>query len=105
MTVDFTKARRESLRWYLLLTLQKGGYLGCGEMILLTTINGVVPDATAREIRTELDYLEHRQLVEISHRDSPSWIAKLSRTGTDLVEYTVPCEPGIARPTQYWGER
>lgn len=101
MTVDFQKARRESLRWYILLTLQKGSYLGCGEMILRTTViqEHVAPDATAHEIRAELDYLEHRQLVEISHRDSPSWVAKLTRAGIDLVEYTVPCEPGIARPT------
>lgn len=104
MTVDFQKARRESLRWYILLTLRASGYLGCGELLVQTAVNAAVPDATAREIRVELDYLEQRQLVELKHIDSPSWVAKLTRCGTDLVEYTVPCEPGIARPEKYWGD-
>jgi len=102
--VDFQKARRETLRWYILLTLHAGGYLGCGELLIQSTLTSIVIGVTQAEIRRELDYLEQRELVETLYRDSPSWVAKLTRTGTDLVEYTVPCDPGIARPAKYWGE-
>jgi hypothetical protein len=57
---------------------------------------------TRLELRRELDYLEERELLEISGRDSVQWNAKLTRVGVDLVEYTIPCEPGIARPQKYW---
>ena len=30
------------------------------------------------------------------------WFADLTRIGVDLAEYTIPCEPGIARPEKYW---
>lgn len=101
--VDFQKNRRESLRWYLLLTLHNGGYLGCSEPLMHSTVSEIVVGVTAGEIRRELDYLEHRGLLEIRGRDRPAWIATLTRNGTDIVEYTVPCDPGIARPPKYWG--
>lgn len=102
--IDFQKGRRETLRWYLLLTLHAGSYIGCGEPIILSTLSSIVVGVTQVEIRRELDYLAHRDLVEITGQDTPCWVAKLTRVGTDLVEYTVPCEPGIARPAKYWGE-
>jgi len=33
---------------------------------------------------------------------SPAWFGKLTREGVDVVEYTVLCDPGIARPRKYW---
>jgi hypothetical protein len=29
-------------------------------------------------------------------------VRKLTRIGIDVVEYTVECDPGIARPKKYW---
>lgn len=98
--IDPDKARRENLRWYILLTLNSARPLGTSEAVIMSTIQGIVPDCTIRELRNELDYLQHRQLVEI--KIGPSWHADLTRCGIDLVEYTVPCEPGIARPEKYW---
>ena len=30
------------------------------------------------------------------------WFADLTRFGTDVAEYTIDCDPGIARPQKYW---
>ena len=100
--IDPDKARRENLRWYILLTLNSARPLGTSEAVIMSTIQGIVPDCTIRELRNELDYLKHRQLVEINGQQGPVWHADLTRCGIDVVEYTVECEPGIARPVKYW---
>lgn len=100
--IDLEKARRENLRWYILLTLNSARPIGTSEDVILSTVRGMIPDCTHREMRNELDYLHHRGLVEIKNNDRPCWHADLTRPGIDLVEYTVPCEPGIARPEKYW---
>jgi hypothetical protein len=66
--------------------------------VLLHTIQGLYEDATQQEIRRELDYLEGRKLIFIQNRHTGTWRAGLARYGVDIVEYTVDCEPGIARP-------
>ena len=63
----------------------------------------MIPHCTPRELRNELDYLAERHLLHLDGRDGPQWRAKLTRHGTDIAEYTTPCEPGIARPPKYWG--
>lgn len=100
--IDPEKARRENLRWYILLTLNSARPLGASEMIILTTVQGIVVDATPRDIRTELDYLRQRDLITLKRSDTPVWHAGLTRIGIDVVEYTVPCDAGIARPAKYW---
>lgn len=100
--IDPEKARRENLRWYILLTLNSARPLGASEAVILSTIQGIVPDCTIRELRNELDYLAHRQLVDLRGVHGPCWHGDLTRIGIDLVEYTVDCEPGIARPEKYW---
>ena len=30
------------------------------------------------------------------------WHSKLDRLGIDMVEYTIDCQAGIARPQKYW---
>lgn len=100
---DPEKSHRETLRWLILLTLNAARPLGAGETLLLDTVRQGVPDCTHRDLRNELDYLAERELLHLESRDSPQWRAKLTRHGTDVAEYTVPCEPGIARPPKYWG--
>lgn len=100
--IDPEKARRENLRWYILLTLNSARPLGASEAVILSTIQGIIPDCTIRELRNELDYLAHRQLLDLKGLNSPCWHADLTRIGIDVVEYTVDCEPGIARPQKYW---
>lgn len=71
--------------------------------MVLSAITPMLPDLTPLELRRNLDYLAERNLVTITGRDSqPQWFCKLDRYGIDVVEYTVACEPGIARPAKYW---
>jgi hypothetical protein len=102
MNIDQAKVRRESLRWLILLTLNNARPMGCYEELVLSTAQAVFPDATPLELRREMDYLGDRELVEIDRQPSGRWHVDLTRIGVDIAEYTVPCEPGIARPEKYW---
>ena len=100
--VDQAKVRRESMRWNILLTLNNARPIGAYEELVLSTIQAIYPDATALELRRELDYLAGRSLVELKKEPSGRWFADVTRYGVDIAEYTVDCEPGIARPVKYW---
>ena len=69
---------------------------------MLSVAQSEYPDATALELRRELDYLHGRELVRVDKQPSGKWRAELTRHGVDVAEYTVDCEPGIARPAKYW---
>ncbi len=100
--IDHMKTRRESMRWLVILTLNNARPIGAYEELVLSTILAIYLDATALEIRRELDYLADRVLVELRKEPSGRWFANLTRDGVDVAEYTVDCDPGIARPTKYW---
>ena len=100
--VDQAKVRRESMRWNILLTLNNARPIGAYEELVLSTIQAIYPDATALEVRRELDYLADRSLVELKKEPSGRWFADVTRDGVDIAEYTVDCQPGIARPVKYW---
>ena len=101
--IDPAKIRRESLRWYLLVTLYNAAPVGCYEELLLVTLSAIYSDTTALEIRKEVAYLESRKLVAIRKEPSGRWFAELYHYGTDIVEYSIDCLPGIARPVKTWG--
>lgn len=101
--IDPDKVRRETMRWLVILTLHNASPIGAFEELVLATVQGMFPDATALEVRRVLDYLFDRELVKLDKQPSGRWFADLTRYGTDLAEYTVDCDPGIARPTKYWG--
>ncbi|ECG4947678.1 hypothetical protein E0W00_12390 [Salmonella enterica subsp. enterica serovar Llandoff] len=98
------KIRRESMRWNLMLALNKARPYTSNEKFLLDVMRAIYPDATALELRRELDYLADRRMVELVKQPSGLWFADLTRLGVDVVEYTVDCGPGIARPQKYWSE-
>lgn len=98
--IDIVKRRREHIRWILLRALDNARPEGTNESVLLMTIQGLYSDATQREIRRELDYLRDRRVVSIADQHTGLWHAELARYGVDIVEYTVECEPGIARPAR-----
>ena len=102
MQVDMAKVRRESLRWLILLTLNHARPIGAQESLILSTAQAIYADATALELRRELDYLEDRELVKLVKSPSGPWHAELTRHGVDIAEYTIDCEAGIARPAKYW---
>lgn len=96
--IDIVKQRREHIRWILLRALDNARPGDFPESRLLQIIVAIYQEATAQEVRRELSYLEDRRLVEISGKHTGTWRAELRRHGVDIVEYTVTCEPGIARP-------
>ncbi|MCP5008550.1 MAG: hypothetical protein GY942_01080 [Aestuariibacter sp.] len=102
MSIDAAKVRREHLRWLIILTLNNARPIGSFEGPVLFVAQAEYPDATALEVRRELDYLDDRELIELSKKPDGKWFAELTRLGVDLAEYTIDCEPGIARPTKYW---
>lgn len=102
MSIDVEKIRREQIRWVLILALQNARPYGAHEVVLLATVQGIYADATALEIRRELGYLEDRTLVTVRREPSGPWHGELTRFGVDLAEYSIECEPGIARPPKYW---
>ncbi len=101
MSIDLEKSTRETRRWLILQTLGVARPIGAAESLLMSAITQSLP-TTQRELRLDLDYLKTRELIELTGVDTLSWHAKLTRIGIDLVEYTVSCEPGIARPQKYW---
>ena len=102
MSVDQARVRREALRWLILLTLNNARPVGAYEGPILAVAQSEYPDATPLELRRELDYLFDRELVTLRKEPSGRWFADLTRVGTDVAEYTIECEPGIARPVKYW---
>ncbi|MDH0337570.1 hypothetical protein [Metapseudomonas otitidis] len=100
--IDPAKARRESLRWFILVTLNTSRPIDPHEAVVLTTVQGIYPDVTPLELRRELDYLGDRLLVTLNKRSDGPWICGLTSLGVDVAEYTVACHAGIARPEKYW---
>jgi hypothetical protein len=95
---DETKRRREFTRWMLLSTLDNARPIGAWEELMLSVVQAMFADATKNEVRREIDYLDERELVRLKKHPDGRWWAELSRHGVDVVEYTVECDPGIARP-------
>jgi hypothetical protein len=96
---EIAKARRETMRWMLLVVVHISRPRGINTAALLPIIKATYPDATHHEVRRELDYLKERELVSIAVDPLDNWFVSLLRYGIDVVEYTCPCDPGIARPT------
>lgn len=96
--LDLEKMQREEIRWRILVVLNAGRPKPVSESLVLRVLTDVALPATPASLRRELDYLESRKLVEINGRDSGTWMCELTHLGVDVVEYTVPCNPGIARP-------
>lgn len=90
------------MRWMIILTLYNAKPVGAYEELVLVTLQAMYPDATALEVRRALDYLSDRGLIDLTKEPAGRWFADLNRDGTDVAEYTVECDPGIARPAKYW---
>lgn len=101
---DTDKIRREGMRWNLLKTLHKAAPYTSNEAFLLDVMRSIYPDATPLEMRKQLDYLADRDLIALVKTPSGTWFADIDRYGTDIVEYSVDCDPGIGRPVKYWSD-
>ena len=100
-SINIERAQREEARWRILAGLYIGRPLPLTETILYRLLHDVTLPITPKALRTELDYLRERKLVALEDEDTRVWSAKLTRHGTDFVEYTIPAEPGIARPPEW----
>jgi hypothetical protein len=100
--IDLEKAQREQTRWRMLKILDAGRPLPVSETVILQILQDAALPITPSMLRRELDYLADRRLVLITGQNSPVWAAELTRHGVDVVEYTVDCQPGIARPTKWY---
>jgi hypothetical protein len=100
--VDIDKAHRETARWRILVTLNYGRPLRTNETIILRVLQDESMPITPHGLRNELGYLEARNLIKVHGKDSPIWSAELTRYGIDLVDYSIDCEPGIARPQKWY---
>lgn len=98
MDVDVEKLQREEVRWRILQALNAGRPTPLREQFILRVVNDIDLPVSPTGLRRELDYLEERELLRIHDRKTAMWKCELTRTGIDVVEYTVECDPGIARP-------
>lgn len=99
---DLDRIRREGIRWQILNTLNKARPYTTAETFIADVLRAIYPDATAHEVRRELDYLAARELVELNRAPHGAWFAGISRHGVDVAEYTVECSAGISRPLKLW---
>lgn len=98
MSEQLERALREETRWRILVALNAGRPRPVSESLILRVLGDLSLQQTPTTLRRELDYLAGRSLVELSGKDGHVWTAVLTSLGVDVVEYTVPCHPGIARP-------
>ncbi|MCE2691646.1 MAG: hypothetical protein LW862_17820 [Rubrivivax sp.] len=98
INLQMAKARRETIRWLLLVALNVARPVGMSLAAIRSVVSATYADATDLELKRELDYLADRDLVTIQRDPLGAWHAELTRAGVDVAEYTVPVEPGILRP-------
>src|SRR5260221_4134991 len=96
--IDDAKQRREFMRWVLLLGLYNAHPVGAWEEVLISTVQGIYPDATRNEVRRELDYLFDRKLIRVEKKPDGRWFSEINNHGVDYMEYNIDAYPGIARP-------
>jgi hypothetical protein len=99
--IDMEKVQREEARWRILCALNAGRPMPVSETIILRVLHDINLPITPIGLRRELDYLEDRKLIAITDKEGPTWSAELNHYGVDIVEYTLACLPGIARPKKW----
>jgi hypothetical protein len=99
--VEFEKHQREEARWRILRDIGRPNPVA-ETLIWRHLTDDLHLQITPHGLRRELDYLDERKLIKISGKEHPIWLSELTREGIDVIEYTIPCEAGIARPQKYW---
>lgn len=103
MMIDTGKPREEQIRWVILLALKNASPQPAPAPLLLRVVRGAGwTDATPMEILQEANYLQARGLLTLQTEQDGLWLAAPTRYGTDVALFTLPCEPGIARPPYKW---
>ena len=94
--MNIEQINRERLRWHILSALNRFRPSHPALNTLAYALSRTDTPHTLSDIIRELDYLGSRGLLSYSGNPHNPVIA-ISRVGVDVVEGTVPCEPGIAR--------
>lgn len=100
--IDIETAQREEMRWRTLKVLDAGRPIPTAETLILRVLQDVSLPVTPSSLRRELAYLRDRKLIMLIGETGPVWQAALTSLGIDVVEYTVDCLPGIARPKKWY---
>ena len=98
--IDVEQKRREEARWRVLRVVDAGRPIGVSEQIIWRVLADIKLSLSIKAIRCELAYLRDLGLLELEGEESDTWFAKLTASGVDVVEYTVPSPAGVARPRQ-----
>ena len=99
-TTLIEKAKRELLRWYILVALDQIRPQLANEQLLIELVQSSFGEAIdVPQLHRELDYLAERGLVKIDRRRR-KWCSRLTWHGIDVVDYTVEVYPGVARPPE-----
>lgn len=99
--IDLDQKRREEARWRIMRIIDSGRPIAVSEQIIWRVLSDIKIPFSLNDVRREMEYLHERSLLTIEGMDTDIWFGKLTREGIDVVEYTVPCEPGIARPRKW----
>lgn len=95
---NLERLQREEARWRILRALDIARPDPLTETTLFRMLHDIELPISPAQVRKEAAYLQDRKLVSIRDREAATWLVSLTHHGVDIVEYTVPCLPGIARP-------
>jgi hypothetical protein len=101
--VELAQAQREVARWRVLQILHAGQPVGVNFAVIELALNDAKLKIGRDQLCAELDYLQEKSLLTIErghYFDEDEVAARLTPVGVDVVEYTVECPPGIARPAK-----
>jgi len=97
--IDLEQKRKEEARWRIMRILDAGRPIAVSEQIVWRVLTDLKIPFSLNDVRREMQYLRERNLISIEQpEDADIWFGKLTWHGIDIVEYTQPCEAGIARP-------
>lgn len=100
MTLD--TARKRMARWRILRILLAGRPYPVGQGLISQVLTDADLMMTDNEIVSSLQYLEDKGYIETKEvtvaGEGKHLEARLSSRGVDFIEYTLPDDPGIARP-------
>lgn len=89
--------RRELTRWLVLMTAHVCRPLDAPFQTILRVVQEAYKNASEHEIKLAVEYL--KKSGHVIHRCEKGFnFVELTRQGIDMVEYTIPAEPGIYRP-------
>lgn len=97
--MEIDQLRREDARWKILRVIDAGRPVGVNESIVGRVLSDLSLPMAQAELRRELDYLRDLGLIETGQVDG-EWFATTTAAGVAVLEYTVDCPVGIARPAR-----